>query len=95
VFRNHQLQDQLAEQAATIDALPRDCELVRAPLTAREIRIISLVAQGLGNREIANMLARDSTTVEKHLTSIFRKFGVHNRAEAVAIARRNDMLPPN
>jgi DNA-binding NarL/FixJ family response regulator len=51
-------------------------------LTARERKILSLVASGLRNREIAAELSIAEATVENHLHHIFVKLGVGNRVQA-------------
>ena len=52
-------------------------------LTAREHDVLALVADGLGNRDIAGRLAISEHTVKFHLASIFGKLGVSTRTEAV------------
>lgn len=56
-------------------------------LTEREARVISLVAQGSSNKEIARALAISAETVKTHLKHIFEKLGVQQRAQAVLMAR--------
>ena len=56
-----------------------------AELTAHELRVAQLVAQGLTNREAAAALFGSAKTVEHHLRNVFRKLGVRRRAE---LARR-------
>ena len=56
------------------------------PLTRREMEILGLLAQGLGNADIAALLSLSPSTVRNHVTSIFAKLGVRNRAEAVVRA---------
>lgn len=51
-------------------------------LTPREQEVLALIAQGLCNKDICQRLGIISRTVEKHLTSIFRKLDVINRTEA-------------
>jgi len=63
-----------------------------AGLTAREMEVLRLVAQGLTNAEIAADLVITERTVKAHVTSIFNKLGVNSRAEAVAVAMRNGLL---
>jgi ATP/maltotriose-dependent transcriptional regulator MalT len=52
-------------------------------LTARELDVLALVADGLSNRDIAARLAISDHTVKFHLASIFGKLGVSTRTEAV------------
>jgi len=52
-----------------------------APLTEREQEIARLVAEGATNREIAQLLFLSPKTVERHVSNIFKKVGVRNRAE--------------
>ncbi len=54
------------------------------PLTTRERRVAELLVQGRANREIADALILSPETVKSHVSSILRKLGVSNRAEAVA-----------
>jgi two-component system, NarL family, response regulator LiaR len=51
--------------------------------TPREIEVLRLAAQGLRTKDIAARLATSSRTVEAHLTSIYNRFGVTTRTEAV------------
>jgi DNA-binding NarL/FixJ family response regulator len=52
-----------------------------APLTEREQEIARLVAEGSTNREIAQLLFLSPKTVERHVSNVFKKVGVRNRAE--------------
>ena len=61
-------------------------------LTRREIEILGLLAEGLGNRAIATRLAISEHTVKSHITSIFSKLDVSTRAEAVADAARLGLI---
>ena len=73
-------------RAAGRGARANDAALL-AELTARERRIIELVATGRSNAEIARALFISEKTVRNHLTSIFGKLGVDSRARAIVLAR--------
>jgi DNA-binding NarL/FixJ family response regulator len=61
-------------------------------LSARESQILRLVAEGLGNREIAERLSVSRYTVECHIKHIYRKLAVSSRTRAVHAARRRGLL---
>ncbi len=63
------------------------------PLTKRETGILKLIAQGLGNKEIAADLHISENTVKTHVRHILEKLGLNNRAEAAAYAVRAGLLP--
>src|SRR5207247_10259922 len=58
--------------------------VTRPILSHREKQILSLVAAGATNREIANRLYLAESTIKNHLSSVFVKLGVRSRAEAAA-----------
>jgi DNA-binding CsgD family transcriptional regulator/tetratricopeptide (TPR) repeat protein len=65
-----------------------------AALTAREIDVLCLLAQGLRNSGIGERLFVSPRTVEHHVSAILGKLGVQSRGEAVAEARRLGLLLP-
>ena len=67
-------------------------EPVTAPLGENYLNILSLVAQGFSNPDIARNLGLSEITIKKHLSAIYRKLGVANRAEAVALALREGLI---
>ena len=62
------------------------------PLTAREQEVLTLIAQGLPNKEIAARLVITERTVKFHTSAIMSKLGATNRTEAVALARQQNLL---
>jgi DNA-binding NarL/FixJ family response regulator len=64
-------------------------------LTKRERQVVTLIGEGLKNKQIALRLAISEPTVRHHLTSIFEKLGVKNRLELVIFAHRHDLAAPN
>lgn len=61
-------------------------------LTAREVQVLRLVAEGRTNQEIAAALFRSVNTVANHVRNILAKIGAANRTEAAAFARRQGLL---
>jgi DNA-binding CsgD family transcriptional regulator len=59
-----------------------------AGLTARELQVVALLAEGLRNNEIAERLVVSQRTVDHHVSAILRKLGVRTRGEAAAVAGR-------
>jgi LuxR family maltose regulon positive regulatory protein len=64
------------------------------PLSARELEVLQLVAQGLSNREISDRLFLALDTVKGHNRRIYGKLGVKNRTQAVNKATSLKILPP-
>ncbi|MFG2576107.1 response regulator [Streptomyces sp. NPDC048481] len=62
------------------------------PLSAREREVLALVARGTSNREIARELFISEATVKTHLTHLYAKLGVNDRAAAVAAAYERGIL---
>jgi DNA-binding CsgD family transcriptional regulator len=62
-----------------------------AGLSQREAEVLRLVAQGQSNKQIAKELSLSEKTIGNHLTNIFNKLGVDNRAAATAFAIRNGL----
>ena len=61
-------------------------------LTDRQLDILDGLARGLTNAEIANQLGIATDSVKEHINVVFSKLGAANRAEAVAIALRKQLL---
>jgi DNA-binding NarL/FixJ family response regulator len=64
-------------------------------LTDRERGIVALVAAGASNREVAQRLALAEDTVKHHISNIFDKLGVSNRAELAAYAASHGLAEPS
>lgn len=61
-------------------------------LTPREIEVLRMIAEGLGNKEIASKLGISDHTVKFHISSTFAKLGAANRAEAVTLGIRHGLI---
>ncbi|AXG80690.1 response regulator [Streptomyces paludis] len=101
------IEDVMAGQAGLAPAVQRRLlERVTAPpgrtapaelpdgLTAREAEVLSLVAEGLSNKEIAQQLHIGAATVKTHINNLFAKTGVRDRAQAVRYAYQRGLIPP-
>lgn len=58
-------------------------------LTAREQQVLSLMGEGLSNKQIAHRLCIELPTVKNHVHHVLEKLQVHRRTEAVAVIRRS------
>ncbi|MFE3453456.1 helix-turn-helix transcriptional regulator [Nonomuraea sp. NPDC059194] len=83
--------------AAALEEFGRRARFVGATstggLTAREVEVLALVAEGLGNREIGERLFIAQKTVSVHVSNILGKLDASTRTQAAAIARKQGLLP--
>ena len=61
-------------------------------LTAREVQVLELLAEGLANKAIAARLGISDQTVKFHVAAISGKLGAHNRTEAVRLGVRRGLV---
>ena len=81
----------IAEPAAVEVAAPNPV-LPPAALSAREVEVLRLVAQGLSNAQIAERLVVSAHTVNHHLTSIYTKLNVNSRHAATRYAHEHHLV---
>ena len=62
--------------------------------TEREAQVVSLVGQGLSNREIADALFLGESTVKTHLNNLMRKLDLRDRVQAVVFAYESGLIRP-
>ena len=77
--------------SAEIEASLSEAELDNG-LTARQREVLDSITRGLSNDDIAGMLGISKVRVKQHLAALYQKLGAANRAEAVAIALRRQLL---
>ncbi|MCL6620440.1 MAG: response regulator transcription factor [Thermomonas hydrothermalis] len=84
----------LRASVARAQSTPADTELAArlASLSPQQFRVLTLVAEGLLNKQIADRLGVQERTVKAHLTAIFERLGVRNRTQASGVLRAL-MLP--
>jgi DNA-binding NarL/FixJ family response regulator len=75
--------------AAALVAAPQQAT---EPLTARELQVLQLVAQGLPNKGIARRLGISENTAKFHVASLCGKLGASSRTEAVTLAARRGLI---
>lgn len=61
-------------------------------LTSRELEVLTQVANGMFNKEIANNLNISERTVKNHIANIFKKIDVSDRTQAAVFAIKNDII---
>jgi DNA-binding NarL/FixJ family response regulator len=71
----------------------RELRRLANALTNRELEVLKVMAEGAGNQEIASRLKISERTVANHVGSILSKLYAKNRTEAVALARREQLIP--
>ncbi|MGQ0668757.1 MAG: response regulator [Actinomycetota bacterium] len=82
----------LSEFAAMSRASDERPQMPTPRLTEREMEVLTLVAQGLNNRDIAKELYISENTVKNHIRNILEKLHLHSRMEAVVYAVREKLL---
>jgi DNA-binding NarL/FixJ family response regulator len=71
----------------------RDPVPIPSALTRQERLVLKLAAEGMTNRQIADLLYVKQRTADIHLTNIYRKLAVHSRLQAVMVAKQQGLLP--
>jgi DNA-binding CsgD family transcriptional regulator len=101
LFRDHLLPGRPAAQGEALggsttpsrDGSPRmEPDPLPEPLSEREVEVLTLIARGLSNKEIAGELSVTVGTVKTHTNNINRKLGSRTRTQALARAREHGLL---
>jgi DNA-binding CsgD family transcriptional regulator len=65
----------------------------RARLTPTEIKVLSLIAEGMSSKQAAERLVVSKRTIDFHLANIYDKLQVNNRVQALRAATRYGLIP--
>ncbi len=79
-------------QFQSMASLGENIETIVAPLTQRERQILTYVADGNTNKQIAHILEISEQTIKNHVSAILRKLSANDRAHAVVLAIRNGWI---
>lgn len=82
-----------AEEAAALSEDVRAASEGLASLTPQQFRVLTMVCEGLLNKQIAYELSVSEATVKAHVTAIFRKLGVRTRTQAALLLQQMESMP--
>ncbi len=81
------------EVPASTPFVPDETRRESLGITAREMEVLALIAQGLSNREIAERLFVSENTVKTHSSRVFDKLGARRRTQAAQLGKEFGLLP--
>lgn len=79
--------------AAAVSAEAKAASAGLASLTPQQFRVLTMVCDGLLNKQIAYELSVSEATVKAHVTAIFRKLGVRTRTQAALLLQHLESIP--
>lgn len=83
----------LGEEPVAVSEQEREASAGLASLTPQQFRVLTMVCEGLLNKQIAYQLNVSEATVKAHVTAIFRKLGVRTRTQAALLLQQLETLP--
>lgn len=83
----------LAEESTPVSAEAKAASAGLASLTPQQFRVLTMVCEGLLNKQIAYELSVSEATVKAHVTAIFRKLGVRTRTQAALLLQQLESIP--
>ena len=84
--------EHVLKQFQSMVSMGRGMEAITAPLTSRETQILSYIAEGNSNKQIAQILEISEQTIKNHVSAILRKLNANDRAHAVVLAIRHGWI---
>lgn len=94
-FCSPRILDSMFGELARLPSDVRRRQVASSELTSREVEILELVAEGLGNKQIARKLSLSVFTVKNHVHNILEKLQAESRHKAVDYARERRWLNPH
>lgn len=92
---NQDVLKQMAEGLARPEHASAPAMLPQGTLTQRELQVLTKVAEGLGDKEIAAQLFLSEATVKSHLRAIYSKLQIHCRTQAATLALQWGLIVPH
>jgi DNA-binding NarL/FixJ family response regulator len=87
-----QVAEHVLRQFQDIVAMGNTMATITAPLTHRETQILTYIAEGNSNKQIAHILEISEQTIKNHVSSILRKLNANDRAHAAVLAIRHGWI---
>ncbi|MBA4500922.1 response regulator transcription factor [Marinobacterium marinum] len=88
------LPQELTENLGEVSEEDQQFAAALVSLTPQQFRVLTMLTEGLLNKQIAYELSVSEATIKAHVTAILRKLGVHSRTQAVIAAQRLGVEPP-
>ncbi|MCW2291340.1 DNA-binding NarL/FixJ family response regulator [Pseudomonas sp. BIGb0408] len=82
-----------SDEAISLSSEARAASAGLASLTPQQFRVLTMVCEGLLNKQIAYELSVSEATVKAHVTAIFRKLGVRTRTQAALLLQQLESVP--
>jgi len=86
VLRRPKVAERVLKQFQDLSLMGVAMETLATPLTPRELEILSYVARGYVNKQVAHKLGISEQTIKNHMSSILRKLDANDRTQAVVLA---------
>ncbi|MGE8362461.1 response regulator transcription factor ErdR [Pseudomonas sp.] len=83
----------LTQEATSVSEEAKAASAGLASLTPQQFRVLTMVCEGLLNKQIAYELSVSEATVKAHVTAIFRKLGVRTRTQAALLLQQLESIP--